>query len=195
LLEWKSPRIHGELKKLGIEVSERTVSRILQTVKRPPSQTWKTSLQNHVGELVAIDFFAVPTIRLRVLFVVLVIDRRRRVLHFGVTEHPTAEWTGQQVIEAFSERDAKRYLIRDRDSLYGHEFRRRIQSLGMKEVVTAPRSPWQNALVERLIGSIRRYADTSTWPRNRSFDVFCHWFDYQHHSMLGDLCEAPLALE
>jgi len=100
---------------------------------------------------------SVPTICLRVLFVFLVIEhRRRRVLHFGVTEHPTAEWTGQQVIEAFSERDAKRYLIRDRDVLYGHEFRRRIQSLGMKEVVTAPRSPWQNAFAERLIGSIRR---------------------------------------
>jgi transposase InsO family protein len=153
----RAPRIHGELKKLGSEVSERTVSRILQTVKRPPSQTWKTFLQNHVGEIVAIDFFTVPTICLRVLFVFLVIEhRRRRVLHFGVTEHPTAEWTGQQVIEAFSERDAKRYLIRDRDALYGHEFRRRIQSLGMKEVVTAPRSPWQNAFAERLIGSIRR---------------------------------------
>jgi transposase InsO family protein len=154
---WRAPRIHGELKKLGIAVSERTVSRILQTLKRPPSQTWKTFLQNHVGELVAIDFFTVPTIRLRVLFVFLVIEhRRRRVLHFGVTEHPTAEWTGQQVIEAFSERDAKGYLIRDRDALFGHEFRRRIQSLDMKEVVTAPRSPWQNAFVERLIGSIRR---------------------------------------
>ena len=154
---WRAPRIHGELKKLGIEVSERTVSRILQTVKRPPSQSWKTFLQNHVGEIVAIDFFTVPTICLRVLFVFLVIEHgRRRVLHFGVTEHPTAEWTGQQVIEAFSERDAKRYLIRDRDALYGHEFRRRIQSLGRKEVVTAPRSPWQNAFAERLSGSIRR---------------------------------------
>jgi len=106
---WRAPRIHGEVKKLGIEVSERTVSRILQTVKRPPSQTWKTFLQNHFGEIVAIDFFTVPTICLRVLFVFLVIEhRRRRVLHFGVSEHPTAEWAGQQVIEAFSERDAKR---------------------------------------------------------------------------------------
>ncbi len=95
---WRAPRVHGELKKLGIEVSERTVSRILQTVKRPPSQTWKTFQQNHIGEIVAIDFFTVPTIRLRVLFVFLVIEqRRRRVLHFGVTEHPTAEWTGQHL--------------------------------------------------------------------------------------------------
>jgi len=95
---WRAPRIHGELKKLGIEVSERTVSRILQTVKRPPSQTWKTFLQNHIGEIVAIDFFTVPTIRLRVLFVFLAIEqRRRRVLHFGVTEHPSAESTGQHL--------------------------------------------------------------------------------------------------
>src|ERR1700758_1330211 len=154
---WRAPRVHGEPGKLGIEVSERTVSRVLRTVKRPPSQTWKTFLRNHVGEIVAIDFFTVPTIRLRVLFVFLVIEHRRRsVLHFGVTEHPTAEWTSQQIIEAFSERDAKRYLIRDRDSIYGQESRRRIESLGMKEVISAPQSPWQNAFAERLIGSIRR---------------------------------------
>jgi len=153
----RAPRIHGELRKLGIEVSERTVSRILRTVKRPPSQTWKTFLQNHIGEIVAIDFFTVPTIRLRVLFVFLVIEHQRgKVLHFGITEHPSAEWTAQQVMEAFSERDAKRYLIRDRDSIYGAEFRSRVQALGMKEVITAPRSPWQNAFAERLIGSIRR---------------------------------------
>jgi transposase InsO family protein len=154
---WRAPRIHGELQKLGITVSERTVSRILRTVKRPPSQTWKTFLQNHLGEIVAIDFFTVPTIRLRVLFVFLMIEQqRRRVLHFGITEHPTAQWTSQQVVEAFSERDAKRYLVRDRDSIYGHEFRCRVQSLGIREVITAPRSPWQNAYAERLIGSIRR---------------------------------------
>jgi len=154
---WHAPRIHGELLKLGIEVSERTVSRILQTCRRPPSQTWKTFLQNHIGEIVAIDFFTVPTVRMRVLFVFLVIEhQRRKVLHFGVTEHPTAEWTAQQVVEAFSDREAKRYLIRDRDASYGNAFRCRVESLGMKEVLTAPRSPWQNAFAERLIGSIRR---------------------------------------
>jgi len=154
---WRAPRIHGELQKLGIVVSERTVSRILRTIKRPPSQTWRTFLQNHLGEIIAVDFFTVPTIRLRVLFVFLMMEpQRRRVIHFGVTEHPTAEWSAQQVVEAFSMRDAKRYLVRDRDSIYGHEFRCRIESLGMKEVITAPRSPWQNAFAERLIGSIRR---------------------------------------
>jgi hypothetical protein len=151
---WRAPRIHGELLKLGIAVSERTVSRILQTIKRPPSQTWRTFLRNHLGEIVAVDLFTVPTIRLRALFVFLVIEhQRRRVLHFGVTEHPTAEWTGQQMAEAFSERVANGYLIRDRDSIYGNEFRRRVYSLAMKEMVTAPRSPWQNAFAERLIGS------------------------------------------
>jgi putative transposase len=154
---WRAPRIHGELQKLGLDISERTVSRILRTLRRPPSQSWKTFRHNHLSEIVAIDFFTVPTIRLRVLYVFLVLAHgRRRVLHFGVTEHPTAEWAGQQVIEAFAERDAKHYLLRDRDSIYGHEFRGRVQSLGMKEVVSAPQSPWQNALVERLIGSIRR---------------------------------------
>ena len=104
------------------------MSRVLQTVKRPPSQTWKTFLQSHIGELVAIDFFTVPTIRLRVLFVFLVIEhQRRKVLHFGVTKHPTAEWTSQQVVEAFSERDAKHYLVRDRDSIYCGVFRSRVQ--------------------------------------------------------------------
>jgi putative transposase len=154
---WRAPRIHGELQKLGILISERSVSRVLRTVKRPPSQTWKAFLRNHLSEIIAVDFFTVPTIGFRVLFVFLVLEhQRRRVLHFGVTEHPTAEWTGQQVIEAFSERDARRYLLRDRDSIYGSEFRGRVQVLGMKEVVTAPRSPWQNAYAERLIGSIRR---------------------------------------
>jgi putative transposase len=154
---WRAPRIHGELLKLGIEVSERTVSRTLQTVKRPPSQTWKTFLKNHMGEIVATDFFTVPTVRMRVLFVFLVVEHaRRKVLHFAVTEHPTAEWAGQQMVEAFADRDVPCYLIRDRDASYGHEFRRRIRSLGMNEVITAARSPWQNAFAERLIGSIRR---------------------------------------
>jgi transposase InsO family protein len=154
---WRAPRIHGELQKLGIEVSERTVSRLLRTIRRPPAQTWKTFLRNHISDIVAIDFFTVPTVRLRILFVFLVIEpQRRRVLHFGVTEHPTTEWASQQVVEAFSEGDTKRYLIRDRDSIYDRGFRSRIQMLGVSEVITTPRSPWQNAFVERLIGSMRR---------------------------------------
>src|SRR4029434_8632063 len=104
---WRAPRIHGELKMLGIEISERTVSRILRKLPRPPSQTWKTFLHNHRGKWVSIDFFTVPTITMKVLFVSIVLEHRRRaVLHFNVTDHPTAAWTSQQIVEAFAERDA-----------------------------------------------------------------------------------------
>ena len=125
--------------------------------EKTPLAKLKTFLQNHLGEIVAIDFFKVPTIRLQVLFVFLVIEhKRRKVLHFGVTEHPTTGWTAQQLVETFSDRDDKYYLIRDRDSIYGLEFRGRVQSLGIKEVLSAPRSLRQNANAERLIGSIGR---------------------------------------
>jgi putative transposase len=111
---WRAPRIHGELKMLGIEISERTVSRILRRLPRPPGQTWKTFLHNHFAQMVSMDFFTVPTITLKVLFVFIVLEhRRRKVLHFNVTEHPTAAWTSQQILEAFSEHDTPRYLLRD----------------------------------------------------------------------------------
>jgi putative transposase len=154
---WRAPRIHGELKMLGIPISERTVSRVLRTLRRPPTQTWKTFLHNHLGHMVSIDFFTVPTITMKVLFVFIVLEHRRRhVLHFNVTDHPTAAWTAQQIVEAFADRESARYVIRDRDSIYGNEVRVRIASLGMQEVLTAPQSPWQNPYAERLIGSIRR---------------------------------------
>ena len=154
---WRAPRIHGELQMLGFIVSERTVSRVLRTIPRPPSQTWKTFLKNHLGEIVSVDFFTVPTVRLQVLFVFLMLEHRRReVLHFNVTDHPTSAWVAQQMMEAFGDRTPPRYLIRDRDGVYGNEVRRRLQSLDIEEVLTAPQSPWQNAYAERLIGSIRR---------------------------------------
>src|SRR5919199_4684166 len=121
---WRAPRIHGERKMLGIPISERTVSRILRKLPRPPRQTWKTFLHNHLDQMVSIDFFTVPTISMKVLFVFFVLEHRRReVLHFGVTEHPTAAWTSQQIVEAFAYRDPARYLIRDRDSIYGNDAR------------------------------------------------------------------------
>jgi putative transposase len=103
---WGAPRIHGELLKLGVAISERTISRLMPKRRTEPSQTWKSFLSNHVGQLVSIDFFTVPTLQLKVLFVFVVLaHERRRVLHFNVTDHPTAEWTAQQVIEAFPEDD------------------------------------------------------------------------------------------
>jgi hypothetical protein len=131
---WRAPRIHGELKMLGITISERTVSRILRRLRRPPGQTWKTFLHNHLGQMVSIDFFTVPTITMKVLFVFIVLEhRRRQVLHFNVTEHPTATWTSQQLFEAFAERDSPPFIIRDRDGVYGNDVRLRIASLHMKK--------------------------------------------------------------
>ena len=154
---WGGPRIHAELLKLGFEISERTVSRLMPKRPKEPSQTWMTFLRNHLGQLVSIDFFTVPTLQLRVLFVfVILAHERRRVLHFNVTEHPTAEWTAQQIIEALPEDVVPRYLIRDRDGVYGSHFRNRVQGMGIHEVLTAARSPWQNPFAERLVGSIRR---------------------------------------
>ena len=154
---WGAPRIHGELLMLGIEISERTVSRLMPKDRKPPSQTWKAFLNNHVQDLVSVDFFTVPTVSFRVMFVFVVLaHHRRRVVHFNVTEHPTAGWTGQQMVEAFPEEGAPRYLLRDRDGTYGCDFRERIRSMNIEEVLSAPASPWQRAHVERLIGSIRR---------------------------------------
>src|SRR5262249_2556943 len=155
---WGAPRIHGELLKLGFEISERTVSRLMPKRSAQPSQTWKTFLTNHVGQLVSIDFFTVPTLQLRVLFVFVVLAHDgRRLLHFNVTEHPTAEWTAQQIIEAFPNNSVPKYLIRDRDGVYGNYFRNRVNGMGIEEVLTAARSPWQNPFAERLIGTFVMY--------------------------------------
>src|SRR6266568_8412532 len=152
---WGAPRIHGELLKLGLEISERTVSRLMPKCRKPPSQTWKAFLNNHVQHLVSVDFFTVPTVSFRVLFVfVVLVHHRRRVVHFNVTVHPTAGWTGQQMVQAFPEDTAPRYLLRDRDKIYGYDFRERIQGLSIEEVLSALASPWQRAYVERLIGSV-----------------------------------------
>jgi putative transposase len=146
---WGSPRIKSELHMLGIEIAKSTIARYM--VQRP--------LANHVPHVVSIDFFLVSTVRNRnrILYVFLVLAHlRRRVVHFGITEHPTAAWTSQQLIEAFSWDTAPHYLIRDRDSICGGLFRRRVAGMNVNEVPIAPRSPWQSPTIERLIGSLRR---------------------------------------
>ena len=160
---WGAPRIHGELLKLGIEISQATVAKYMVRTRKPPSQTWRTFLENHVKSLVSTDFFVVPTVTFKVLFVfaILVHDRRRPV-HFAVTANPTAEWAAHQLIEAFPWDNAPRYLLRDRDGTYGEKFHEAAGWLGIREVLTAPQSPWQNPYVERLIGSIRRDAWTTS---------------------------------
>ncbi len=154
---WGAPRIHGELLKLGLTVSQATVSKYMPRQRRPPSQVWRTFLKNHAQDLIALDFFTVPTATFRVLFVLVVLSHgRRRLRHFNITEHPTAEWTARQLIEGCGPEDSPRYLIRDRDQIYGERFSRQAKMLDIRETVIAPRSPWQNAYAERVIGSIRR---------------------------------------
>src|SRR5579864_2118722 len=154
---WGAPHIHGELLKLGIAISQTSVAKYMVRHRKPPSQTWRTFLDNHVNNLVSVDFFTVPTIRFQVLYVFLVLAHdRRRVVHFNVTAHPTAEWTAQQLREAFPFDQIPRYLLRDRDQIFGDTFRKQVKDMQITEVLSAPRSPWQRAYVERLIGSIRR---------------------------------------
>src|SRR5262249_5198025 len=182
---WGAPRIHGELLTLGIEISERTVSRLMPEQRKPPSQTWRTFLDNHLKELVSIDFFIVPTATFRVLFVLVILAHQRwRVAHFNVTEHPTAAWTAQQIIEAFPEETAPRFLLRDRDQIYGEEFRRRIASMKIEEVITSARSPWQNPFVERIIGSIRRECldHLIVLSENHLRRILKSYFEYYHRS-------------
>ena len=180
---WGAPRVHGELLKLGFEISERTVSRLMPRKDRKLTQTWMTFLRNHVG-VVSIDFFTVATIQLRVLYVFIVLAHdRRRVLHFN-TEHPTAVWAAQQIIEAFPEDRAPRLMIRDRDGIYGEAFRTRVEGMSIKEIRIAPRSPWQNCYVERIIGSIRRECLNHVIVINDSHlrRLLKNYFRYYHES-------------
>jgi putative transposase len=154
---WGAPRIHGELLKLGIDVSETSVGKYIVRKREPPSQSWRTFLENHVRTMVSVDFFTVPTIRFQILYVFLVLaHERRRIVHFNVTAHPTAEWTAQQLREAFPFEQVPRYLLRDRDGIFGGGFRKVVEAMGIKEVLSAPRSPRQRAYVERVIGTLRR---------------------------------------
>ena len=148
-----------------------------------PSPTWRTFLDQHVRDLVSIDFFIVPTAVFRVLFVFVVLAHyRRRIVHFNVTEHPTAQWTAQQLVEAFPFDTAPSYLIRDGDCVYGERVRRKIEVLGIDEVVTAPASPWQNAYAERVIGTLgRELIDQVIVLNERQLKRLLSWYlDYYH---------------
>jgi len=154
---WGAPRIHGELLKLGFSVAQSSVAKYMVKRRGPPSQGWRTFLRNHVPDVAAIDMFVVPTIGFKLLYgiVIMRLDRRRLVW-INVTANPTADWIARQITEAFPWDQAPRYLLRDRDRSYGTVVRHRLQAMGIRDHPTAPRSPWQNGHVERLIGSIRR---------------------------------------
>jgi len=195
---WGAPRIHGELLKLGIGISQATVSNYMVRHPRPPSQTWRTFLANHVGGLASIDLFIVPTATYGVLYAFIVLrHERRRVVHFDVTFHPTSAWLGQQLVEAFPWETAPQYLIRDRDSAYGTIFRDRLEAMGIVDLPTAPRSPWQNAYVERVIGSIRRECLDHVIVVNERHlrRILSSYFDYYHqsrtHLSLAKDCPEP----
>jgi transposase InsO family protein len=154
---WGAPRIHGELLKLGIEIGQTTVAKYMARRRRPPSQGWKTFLHNHADGIASIDLVIVPTIAFRLLYGLVILRHgRRQLLSINVAKHPTAEWIARQVTDAFAWDSVPRHLIRDRDGAYGGAFTRRLRAMGIRDHPVAPRSPWQNAYVERLIGSIRR---------------------------------------
>ena len=154
---WGAPRIRNDLAKLGIEVAASTVARYMVRERKPPSPAWRTFLDNHVKDLGVGRLLRRADGHVRSAVRVPGAGHdRRRVLHFNVTANPTAEWTARQLVQAFPEETAPRFLVRDRDRVYGDRFRRILEVLGVEEVVTAARSPWQNAYAERLIGSLRR---------------------------------------
>ena len=154
---WGSPRIRDELAKLGLPVSTATIRKYRPKSRRRPSQGWWTFLRNHANAVAAMDFLVVPTVTCRLLCVLILMrHERRRVIHFNITEAPKAEWSAQQVVNAFPDDTAPKYLVRDRDSIFGSAFVRRVEGMGIKRKLISPRSPWQNPYVERLVGSIRR---------------------------------------
>jgi transposase InsO family protein len=154
---WGAPRIHGELLKLGIDVGQTTVAKYMARRRMPPSQGWKTFLLNHADGIASMDLLLVPTISFRLLYGFLILRHsRRELVWLGVSSHPSAEWIAPQLTEAYGWQQAPRYIIRDRDCVYGGAFARRLRAMGIRDRPIAPRSPWQNGCAERLIGSIRR---------------------------------------
>ena len=199
---WGAPHIHGELLKLGYDICETSIAKYMVRRPGPPSQTWQTFIQNHMAEIVAIDFFTVPTVTFKTLYVFLVLSLdRRRIVHFNVTANPTAAWTSLQLIQAFPFDSSPRYLIRDRDGNYGQAVVNGLQMLGIKQIVTAPRSPWQNGYCERVIGSIRRECldHVIVLSDGHLRRVLKEYLDYYHESRthlgLGKDAPEPRAIE
>ncbi len=195
---WGAPRIHGELLKLGIEVSQATVGRYLPWRPKAPSPTWRSFLHNHMHNTAAVDMFVVVTAGFQILYALVVLGHeRRKVIHFDVTQNPTQVWLARQITEAFPWDTTPRFLLRDRDASYGQTFRDRVLAMAIEEVVTAPRSPWQNAYVERIIGSIRRECldHVIVYDEPHLRRVLSAYFEYHHrsrtHLSLAKDCPEP----
>jgi transposase InsO family protein len=195
---WGAPRIHGELLKLGIEVSQATVAKYMVRRRGAPSPTWRSFLRNHAEGITAIDMFVVASASFRLLYVMIILAHdRRRIMRTAVSEHPTAVWLSRQLTEAFPWDTAPRYLLRDRDASYGSYFSSRVEAMGITEVIAAPRSPWQNAYVERVIGSIRRECldHIVIFNERHLHRVLSSYVDYYHrtrtHLSLDKDCPDP----
>ncbi len=199
---WGRRRIRSELHLLGYEVAELTVAKYMVRGSKPPSQGWRVFLNNHAREIAAVDFFTVPTVNFRILICFLVLRHHRRtVVHFNVTNHPTARWTAQQIVEAFPYDTAPRYLLRDRDRIYGSRFANRVRGMGIEEVLIAPRSPWQNPFIERLIGSIRRECLDHVLVLGEAHllrvlrEYFAYYHDSRPHQSLDHNAPRPREIE
>ncbi len=199
---WGRRRIRSELHLLGYEVAELTVAKYMVRGRKPPSQGWRVFLDNHAREIAAIDLFTVVTVNFRILICFLVLRHHRRtVVHCNVTNHPTARWTAQQIVEAFPYDTAPRYLLRDRDRIYGSCFANRVRGMGIEEVLIAPRSPWQNPFVERLIGSIRRECLDHVLVINEAHllrvlrEYFAYYHDSRPHQSLEGNAPRPRGIE
>jgi putative transposase len=197
---WGAPRIQAELRLLGHEVAQSTVAKYMVRRPKGPSATWRTFLKNHTGSLAAIDFFVVPTITFKLMYVFVIFRHdRRRVAHFGVTTRPTPAWVAQQLRDAFAGNEPPRYLIRDHDGIYGETVQDCIKSLGIEQVLIGPRAPWQNPYVERLIGTLRRECldHIIVLSETHLKRVLTEFFDYYHtsrtHQSLDDNSPTPRA--
>lgn len=182
---WGAPRIHGELLKIGFDISQATVSSYIPKKERRSGQTWLTFLHNQLKETVSVDFFDVHTLTYTLLYVFVILSHdRRKIYHFNITKHPTDAWVAQQLIEAFTWKSSPRFLIRDRDSKFGHKFKSRLRHLEIHDIQTAYRSPWQNGYVERLIGSIKCECLNHVIIMNETHlnNIMKSYIDYYHNS-------------
>jgi hypothetical protein len=199
---WGVRRISGELKKIGFNVSATTVANYLPRYRSPPSPGWKAFLANHAKEIAAVDFLVVVTMSFHLLYAMVVISHgRRRILHVDVTSHPTQDWAAEQISRAFSSNRKPKYLIRDRDSIYGQRFRDRLHELQIKEKVTAKQSPLQNILVERTIQSIRHECLDHVIVLNerhlkRLLTAYSQYFNFSRtHTTLAQDCPVHRPIE
>jgi putative transposase len=199
---WGRRRIKAELAHLGYNVAELTVAKYMRRIAPRPSSTWRAFLAAHAREIVAVDFFLVPTLTFRLLFVFIVLRHgRRELVHVNVTDHPTATWTARQIVEAFPDDTAPTYLLRDRDAIYSDAFARCVKTMEIRQVITAPKAPWQNAFAERVIGSIRRecldhfIVLSETHLRRLLRAYVAYYNDVRPHQALDNTCPRPREVE